>query len=141
MREAAVARITSTVKDRSTAKLSRWRAFAPRVASLALTVFMGIAVLAIVGFIFLIEVDVPTSEVPLQGTVTAWSQGQSEHLVASNRVFVRLDDGRIVEAHASGSAIIRVGTRVVVLEETTRVLRRTTYRFGGPLEEAPPIFR
>jgi hypothetical protein len=52
---------------------------------------------------------------------------------------VRLDDGQRVEARAGGRAVLRVGARVLIYEQTTRLLGRTTYRHGRTLHEAPPL--
>jgi hypothetical protein len=110
-----------------------------RIASAALMALVGVAVLAIVAFIFVMEMDVPVSEVPRQGTLTGWSQTLT-YGPGATRMSVQLEDGRVVEAGAGGHPPLRVGSRVLVYEQTTRVLGRTTYRFGRTLEEAPSMF-
>jgi hypothetical protein len=125
--------------DESPADRSRRLVRRRRVASFLLAVLVGVAVVAVVAFIFILEMEVPISEVPREGILTGWSQVQAMYGPRGIRMSVQLEDGRVVEVRAGGRTSVSVGSRVLVYEQTTRLLGRTTYRHGRTLHEAPPV--
>ncbi len=119
-----------------------WREIGQRLRLLAVTILVAGFLVAILVFIFVIEADVPGSEVQVQGTVTGLHGSQSsDDLVAHTRFIVQLDDGRVVVVRETEHRVFRMGKRVVVFEETSRILGWKTYRFADYLEEKEAPFR
>lgn len=129
------------IKNGASVKRPRWRELGQRMGLFASTLLIVGLVLAFVALIFVLEADTPGSEAQVHGTVTGLYQAQSESHASPTRVVVRLDDGRVVVVLETEHRLFRMGRRVVVFEETSRLLGWKTYRFGHYLEEAEPDFR
>ncbi len=94
-----------------------------------LSVLSAAALLAIV-FFFVAALDTPSSEVKRAGTVTGWNRPPSA-VPTRPRLLVGLDNGPTVEVAAPEGLALPTGTRVLILEQTTKLLGRKVYQFAG----------
>jgi preprotein translocase subunit Sss1 len=123
------------------ARKSQWQEYWEKIGT-AIGVILGVGiVLAAIGFIVVLEMDVPGSEAQVTGTLMAFRQIQSRYPPQTPLFLVKLDSGQTVEVGMAEGHVFRKGKRVQVFEQTTKVLGRTTYRFGGYLEEEKPFFK
>ncbi len=94
-----------------------------------LLVLCALAFLAI-AFFFVAALDTPSREVKRAGTVTGSARLPSA-ASARPRILVHLDNGPTVEVAAPERLALPRGTRVLILEQTTKILGRKVYQFAG----------
>ncbi len=104
----------------------------------ALLSVLFVAVLLAVALFFVAALDTPSAEVKRAGTVTGWNRLPPAGLTRP-KYLVRLDDGPTVEVAGPDRIVLPKGSRVLVSEQTTRLLGRKTYQFAGyPGGAEPP---
>src|SRR5574341_33097 len=102
-----------------------------------LCIFSAVSLLAVALF-FVAALDTPSAEIERAGTVTGRSRVPSADSIWP-KYLVLLDDGPTVEVAGPEGILLPRGSRVLVLEQTTRLLGRKTYRFAGhPGPTKPP---
>lgn len=106
----------------------------------AVRIGIAVAALAVISLGALLGMDTAGSEVQVTGRLTGLYQPQTD-IPPPPSFLVRLDSGEVVEVPGPERTVFRRGKRVLLFEQTSRILGRKTYRFSRYLEDEKPFFK
>jgi len=95
-----------------------------------LWILFGAVLLLLVALFFVAALDTPSGGIERTGTVTGWTRVRPDGPTRPKNT-VLLDNGVTVEVAGPNLMVLPTGSRVVILEQTTRLLGRKTYQFVG----------